>query len=38
VDCEIAGGGGSFVSPSATASSIVLGDNTSGSVVIKRIS
>jgi hypothetical protein len=38
VDCQIAGGGGSFVSPSATASSIVLGDNTSGSVVIKRIS
>jgi len=38
VDCEIAGGGGSFVSPSATESSIVLGDNTSGSVVIKRIS
>ena len=38
VDCEIAGGGGSFVSPSATGSSIVLGNNTSGSVVIKRIS
>ena len=38
VDCEIAGGGGSFVSPSATGSSIVLGNNTSGSVTIKRIS
>jgi len=38
VDCQIAGGGGSFVSPSATASSIVLGNNTSGSVTIKRIS
>ena len=38
VDCEIAGGGGSYVAPSATGSSIVLGNNTSGSVIIKRIS
>ena len=38
VDCEIAGGGGSFVASSATGSSIVLGNNTSGSVTIKRIS
>jgi hypothetical protein len=38
VDCQIAGGGGSFVASSATGSSIVLGNNTSGSVVIKRIS
>ncbi len=38
VDCQIAGGGGSFVASSATGSSIVLGDNTSGSVIIKRIS
>jgi len=38
VDCQIAGGGGSFVASSATGSSIVLGNNTSGSVTIKRIS
>jgi hypothetical protein len=38
VDCQIAGGGGSFIASSATGSSIVLGNNTSGSVVIKRIS
>lgn len=38
VDCQIAGGGGSYVAPSASGSSIVLGNNTSGSVTIKRIS